>query len=49
MTLISFCPWPRIEWDDSKYCKQCQFITPFKNNKCVLCSFKNIKMDEFLK
>lgn len=38
----SRCPYPRLDFECTKYCKACKFITPFdKNNKCIVCIDRN--------
>jgi len=38
----SRCPYPRLDWDTTKYCKDCKSISPFdKNNKCIICIDRN--------
>ena len=33
----SMCPYPRLDFDITLYCKVCKSITPFKQGKCIIC------------
>lgn len=44
----SSCPYPRLDFDDTKYCKKCKSITPFKNGKCIVCLPKTENLMKFL-
>lgn len=49
MTIRSSCPYPRINFEYTKYCKKCKFITPFnKWNKCIVCLPSTESLMKFL-